>query len=167
MYTKNTQKNKYYEREQMNTNCGSFALNIEEWYEPDDSLSEDNWEVADNLAKEGNLSNDEIEKLIFERSVYGIMNDFDGELERIDSPKDYIDSDNTELIAFRTSTYVDDDCANADTDFHFKVFRDGRWQEKYGCGPVIDNVELEENSYWGSGFYVYENPTAYFVHKLT
>ena len=38
---------KYYEDYPLEGNCGSFALRIEEWYEPDDSLSCDNNDYAE------------------------------------------------------------------------------------------------------------------------
>lgn len=165
-YTKNSNKN-YYKENEKDTNCGSFALNIEEWYEPDDSLQNDNWVVAEGMFKSGDYTDKEIIEVLFERSVNGILKDFDDEIRRVPNEKAEL-KNNEELIAFRIGTNFWFDPQNfydLDVDFHFQVLRDGRWQEKFGTGSVHDCEKDNLYKDWETSTFLYENPTAFFAHK--
>ena len=62
-----------------------------------------------------------------------------------------------ELIAFRA--FVNEDC---NWDFHFKVLRNGLWQEKCGSDPV----RFCEEDDWHNGLVEYISYTSYFAKKL-
>ena len=165
-YTKNSNKN-YYKENEKDTNCGSFALNIEEWYEPDDSLRDENWVIAEEMFKSGDYTDKEIIEALFERSVRGILKDFDGEIRRVPNEKAEL-KNNEELIAFRIGTdfwFDPQSVDDLDVDFHFQVLRDGRWQEKFGSGPVHDCEKNNLDKDWETTSFLYEKPTAFFAHK--
>ena len=148
---------KFYDENPKRANCGSFAFNIEEWYCPDvyfehdigidiDSWIEqgfatgaDEWELADDLASI--------------LSKY-ILSDFK-DVRLLYNPS-YIQP-GEELIAFRT--FVDEDF---NWDFHFKVLRNGLWQEKCGSDPV----RFCEEDDWHNGLLDYISYTFYFAKKL-
>ena len=106
-YTRNHDPH-YYEDHPVGTNCGSYALNIKEWY--DNELYENYADIED-----------WVDCLLYEGY----------ELREVTSIDDC--AQNEEIIAFRT--YVDLDFYE-DFDFHFKVLRNGEWSEKNGNGPV-------------------------------
>ena len=155
-YTRNYNPN-YYEENQHYANCGSFVFQIEEWYSPDEYFENnfgqcigewieqgledgcDEWDLSDGLAE------------IF---IDYILMDFD-DVRYMWSPAEL--QDDEELIAFRT--YVCDDC---NWDFHFKVFRDGHWQEKCGGDPVRFCDEWD----WHNGLVDYISSTFYFARKV-
>ena len=167
-YTKNSNKN-YYKENESNTNCGSFALNIKEWYEPDRSFPDENWVIAEALFESGDYTDREMLEILLERSVEGILKDFDGEIRRV--PNELIElKSNEELIAFRIGTnlwFDPTDCSDFDVDFHFRVFRDGRWQEKYGSGSIQDCEKGSLHKDWETSTFLYEDPTAFFVHTVS
>lgn len=163
-YTTNTDKN-FFRKNQKETNCGSFALNIEEWYQPDDSMDEDNDEFASYLWETGDYTLDEILIELLDRCVEGIDRDFGDEITFIDSPSQYKEKENEELIAFRVGLY-DNDSFYISTDFHFRVFRNGRWQEKCGRGPIETDIELEADDPWELYNWIYNSPIVYFIHRL-
>jgi hypothetical protein len=87
--------------------------------------------------------------------VQGILEEFNGELEICGGwpPK----TDDVELIAFSTYCYANSS-KYSDYDYHFKVFRDGKWMEKCGSGPVEECTE----DGWGD----YIGDVTYFYHKI-
>ena len=159
-YTKNTDPN-YFIAYPEESNCGSYALNVEEWYDPESELFNlvgyiNEW--IDELYDMG-YSVDEIADIYAEKLVEKILSDFEGEIREIYYPSE-VDTDE-ELIAFRGWCYVDIDNW-VDYDFHFKVFRDGFWKEKCGHGPVRFCTEDD----WSYGFRTYNSETIYFAHKI-
>ena len=84
------------------------------------------------------------------------MEDFKGELrlqKAGEEPKQ-----NEELISFATFAYYSEEEGDSNYDFHFKVFRDGKWMEKNGWGPV------HECSEWDWGDYI--SDVYYLIHKI-
>lgn len=160
--TRNTDLN-YYKEYPTKGNCGSFALRIEEWYEPDDSLKVWNYDYAIELLTKGANRKTILDKLL-KRSLVGIKNDFGDSIVFLNKLSDYKEKKDEELIAFRVG--FEQYKNYTDTDFHFRVFRDGRWQEKCGAKEVIDNISLEEDRPWNSYGQIYDSEIAYFVHKL-
>lgn len=153
-YTRNSDLS-YYETHRHDANCGSYALRLNEWYDLDyyfeDVTGYYIGEWITEKSEEG-YNDYEISTMYGDILVQGILEEFDGELEICGGwpPK----TDGVELIAFSTYCYAN----YGDYDYHFKVFRDGKWMEKCGSGPV---EECTEDS-WGD----YIGDVTYFYHKI-
>lgn len=156
-YTRNSDLT-YYNDEQYYTNCGSYALRLNEWYDLDEYFEEttgyyiDEWIGKKN---EEGYNDYEISTMYGDILVDGILEDFKGELEICGGQPP--ESTDIELIAFSTFCYAEC-CRFPDYDYHFKVLRDGKWMEKCGSGPV---EECTENG-WGD----YIGDVTYFYHKI-
>ena len=129
-YTRNSDP-EYYDKNRYCANCGSYALRLCEWYDPETYLMDQTDTVY-------------VEEWIEHMALNGYDN-YD-----ITDPT----TSDKELIAFNGFCSCDDNY-NIDYDFHFKVFRDGMWSEKPGCEPV-KFCELEEwGRYTGEPVYMY------------
>lgn len=148
-YTKNNDPN-YYEKHQGSSNCGSFAFQIEEWYSPDEGFDVEEWI---DCGYNGGWDDYELADSFVEQLIPVILDDFDN--VRFIFSKAELES-NEELIAFRT--WVEE----GNWDFHFKVLRDGLWQEKCGSDPVRFCSEDD----WHNGIMDYNSYTVYFARKL-
>ena len=156
-YVRNSDPNYYVEKYE-EANCGSYALNLQGWYDPEGYFCSwyDCEYVDDGLLEllQCGYSEDEVNEIYAEVLVDGIMSEFEGEIRLVDR-YDLIDDDE-ELIAFRTfALFEGDEFINSD--FHFRVYRDGTWMEKQGWHPV-EECEEEE---WG----MYDSQIYYFAHK--
>ena len=151
-YTRNRDLT-YYETNRARANCGSYALRLNEWYDPEDYVEDiigNTYEWIEELAEEG-YEDWEIATMFAEIMVDGILQEFNGELELCDG---YLtDEPNIELVALCTWCAYDD--MGSDWDFHFKVYRNGKWMEKNGCGPVIECDEDNWGRYNSDIFYMY------------
>ena len=156
-YTRNSDL-KYYETNRTEVNCGSYALRLNEWYDLDTVFEDrmgyyiDEW--ISEKGKEG-YSDYEISTMYGDILVEAMLENMADELEQCDGAPPTTDDE--ELIAFCTFCY----CENTqwpDFDYHFKVFRDGKWMEKIGTGPVHECDEFD----WGD----YIGDVTYFYHKL-
>lgn len=152
---------KYYEEHCGEANCGSYALNLQGWYDPEGYFCHvydcEYPDDAMGILYESGYDEDEINRLYADILVEGILEEFDGELRQVDWRESI--EDNEELIAFRTFAICEDDEGEYfHYDFHFKVFRDGKWMEKHGSYAVQECDEDE----WGN----YNSKTYYFAHKL-
>lgn len=156
-YTRNSDLT-YYEKYPKKTNCGSYALRLNEWYHLNAYFTEkmdrslDSWIEE---KKEEGYSNYEISCLYGDILTEVLLERFEGELELCDGslPK----TNDIELVAFNTFCYYDME-GFIDSDFHFKVFRDGIWKEK--CGT--ERVRICNEFYWGD----YIGDPIYFYHKI-
>lgn len=150
----------YYEKYSRDTNCGSYALRLNEWYPLDERFEDEMGMDIDKWAyKEGRrgVSDEELTSVYSEVLLNCLLEDFEGELKVCDGALPT--SDNVELIAFNTfCSYNEKRRYPVDSDFHFKVFRDGVWKEKCGCGKV---KECDEFS-WG----IYTGEVVYLYHRL-
>ena len=153
-YTKNSNPNHYIEHE-YETNCGSYALRIQEWYEVDFDM-----QVYALQMKDEGADDEEIYWTITDEATILLLYEFENELRQLTGADDFI-ADNEELIAFRISLETWDDYG---ADFHFRVFRGGKWMEKCGCQEVRE-CEFEEDS-WETGL-IYEGPIVYFAHQIS
>ena len=141
VYKRNTEPGIFYGEGSGDLNCGSFALDVNEWYTP--YWFEDNGEYCESEREEwmytllcDGHSRQEVMSYVLEADFDYILRTCPW-LEQIDyediQPEDRV-------IAYRLS--LDEiDCAedfnyDLDTDFHFRVLIDGEWYEKNGCGPV-------------------------------
>lgn len=156
MYTKNTNEDLYVVNA-FNTNCGSYALRLNEWYDPEvylDKIIGDVYDWIENMII-GGYSEEEISSIYGEILVEGMLEEFKGALEICGGrPPETSDK---ELIVFNTWCRWDD-VNGADYDFHFKVFRHNKWMEKRGTTHVRE-CKLEE---WGK----YIGEPIYMYHKI-
>ena len=156
-YTKNSDLN-YYETHQWESNCGSYALRLNEWYDPE-AYFEIKVGCIDDWAKElgsNGYENFEVSTMYGEELIKGMLEEFNGELEICNGtiPED----PKVELIAFSTLCNWRDDFETVDIDFHFKVFRNGKWMEKCVTSEVREFDEFE----WGP----YNEDVTYFYHRI-
>ena len=156
-YTRNSDLN-YYETDRWATNCGSYALRLNEWYELDQYFEDvtgyyiDEW--IDEQGENG-YSDYEISTMYGDILVDGILEEFKGELEVCDGRPPT--TSNVELIAFSTYCYYIEE-GSSDFDYHFKVLRNGKWMEKCGTYKVRECDEDE----WGD----YIGDVTYFYHRI-
>ena len=146
IYQRNSNPNIFYEKEQ-ELNCGSFALNVTEWYVPyieeadvDDyesmmyTADERDFRISE-LFRDG-YSREEVMLDILDRDFEFILKTCPW-LEPIERDEINIDD---RVIAYRLSMmcedYPDDFDPDRDMDFHFRVLIDGEWWEKNGAGEV-------------------------------
>lgn len=156
-YTHNTDLT-HYERNREKTNCGSYALRLNEWYHLNRRFEEVMHEWCDTWIRdkhEEGYSDYEISCMYGEALAECMLEDFKGELELCSGKEPT--TDDVELIAFNTFCH-DDGNWGIDSDFHFKVFRDGTWKEKCGRCPVQEC----DKYYWDD----YIGDPIYFYHKI-
>ena len=169
LYKRNNNPGLFYD-EPDETNCGSFALNVTEWYYPyitSDSDSEDLWKYeeyerenwARDLLMEG-YSREEVMEDITERDFEFILKTCPWLVPIDESEIDTKDR----VIAYRLSLEVPDDLDDFDmddsSDFHFRVLIDGEWWEKNGAGPV-HRVEQMNDIWEVDDWLVYDGPIRY------
>lgn len=153
-YTRNSDL-KYYESNPESTNCGSYALRLNEWYDPEKYFEDTTgWFIEDwitDLAKD--YLDEEISNKFNDILVEGMLIEFQEELELCDGsiPTD----ENVELIAFNSFCCYDEDNNFSDYDFHFKVYRNNRWMEKRGAEEVRECDIKEWGRYIGEPIYMY------------
>lgn len=156
-YTRNSDLN-YYETHAEESNCGSYALRLNEWYDPEKYLEDKVGDIGEwvaELGREG-YENFEASNIYAEELIEGMLKEFKGELVICEGK---IPTDpQVELIAFGTFCYWDKRFKRVDVDFHFKVFRDGKWMEKCGTLEVQESDEFE----WEP----YNSDITYFYHKI-
>lgn len=159
-YTRNSDLN-HYKEFQASTNCGSYALRLNEWYHLnllfEEEMGEWTYTWIRNKAEEG-YTEYEISALYGRILARCMLAEFKGDLEICDGTPP--ETDDVELVALNTFCYCDDpECFESiDTDFHFKVFRDGVWKEKCGRQAVRECDGL----FWGG----YIGKPIYFYHKI-
>ena len=155
IYSRNTNLD-YYIDEQEYTNCGSYALRLNEWYDPEDYFERRIGNICDWIGDQtdAGYSDEEISNIYGEILFEGISEEFANEIELWNGMPP---APGTELIAFNTFCRWDDDWG-ADWDFHFKVLRDGKWMEKCGPLPVEECDEYD----WGR----YIGTPIYFCHRI-
>lgn len=129
-YTRN-QDMSFWDKRRTHANCGSYALNVQEWVVPvdDDEYDHDTredmmygiWEVTEDEK--------EVADALAERDWEQILADFPY-LKPIGHPREV--PDDKEVIAYRVGIRYDEGEDYLDEDFHFRVRRNGVWYEKQG-----------------------------------
>ena len=156
-YTRNNDP-KYFINNPTEGNCGSFALNIKEWYISDRDW--DNFEVVHKMVEDGYDLEEIFDYLTF-INVKTILEDFDDVRTLLD--KNDVQPDE-ELIAYRIGIFWDEDFEEYDTDFHFRVRRDGVWMDKPGDTEVRICGFSEDD--WVSDSIIYNGPIIYLAKKI-
>ena len=160
-YTSNNDPN-YYETHRFDTNCGSYALRLKEWY---DNEIDEEWGGASEWIEEladAEIPFSEIPDIIAKAYIDELLLDFpENELVLLNKITQNILKDMTvELIAFRVyapiQEYLMNDCTCFD--FHFRVWRDGHWMEKNGS-QAVRKCNLTD---WGK----YNSSTFFLLHKI-
>ena len=159
-YTKNSNPN-YFIENPLDGNCGSFALNVEEWYISD--LDIDNTITASEMLDEGRDIDDVFDYLTF-MNVKQILKDFEGEVRILFNKRNVHEDE--ELIAYRIGIFTDEETEEIETDFHFKVRRNGKWMEKPGSTEVRE-CDLKEDEEWvNSSNTIYNGPVIFLAKKI-
>lgn len=155
-YTRNSNL-LYYEEYPDEANCGSYALRLNEWYDPEYYFEVTEGEIYSWIEEKFNEGYEdwEISTIYGKILAEGMLKEFQDELELCNGNP--APTNDVELIAF--NTFCGNYSYGYDYDFHFKVFRDGKWMEKCGTGPVKE-CELDE---WGD----YIGNTIFFYHGVT
>ena len=152
-YTRNSDLT-YYESHPDDANCGSYALRLNEWYDPEEYFEDINGDIRgwiEEMYEEG-YSDCEITDIYSSILVEGMLQEFEGELELCDGRAPT--TSDKELIAINSFCIFDEDYSS-DIDFHFKVFRDGIWSEKCGSEEIRFCEEDEWGRYIGDPVYMY------------
>ena len=139
-YRRNNDLN-YYNEYRDYANCGSYALRLEGWYDPEDYFYFLHGSICEWIEEQLEFYDEyDIANFYAADLIEGMLQEFDGELRLINSYSEV--KANEELVLFSTF------CShNLDYDFHFKVFRDGKWMEKNGTGEVHECSDEEWGKY--------------------
>lgn len=134
----------FWEHQQPNANCGSFAFNVQNWFVPfEDEIDGDT--LISDMIEEGYDENDIMDALLAEsaRAMESMMPD---NLKQIKSYEINALAPDTTIVAYRLGLSISD-CGGYDFDYHFKVRLNGEWWEKNG-GYKAHPCELQDNEPW-------------------
>lgn len=172
LYKRNTDPGLFLNKE-TETNCGSFALNVTEWYLPyledpvydDDELwkyeVDERMRFAYDLAQEG-YSAMEIMEAVTDRDFDFILKTCPWLVPMDEEEVDGADPQER-IIAYRLALEIPDELEEFDIeengDFHFRVRINGEWWEKNGATAIhkVDNPDVWEVDDW----LVYNGPIRY------
>lgn len=146
----------HYEKCRWETNCGSYALRLNEWYIFDSFEEGEEYYWIRDLFSNG-YNDEEISNIYAEILVDELINDFKDTLIPVTNARPPETKDE-ELIAFAAYCTYDYYYDYINWDFHFRVYRDGGWKEKCGCEKVKDCDIID----WGN----YISNVFYFIHKI-
>lgn len=129
-YTRNSDMT-YWDIPRKHSNCGSYALNVQEWVVPVDDDEYDHDTRDDIMYGVWEATEDEKETAdaLAARDWEQILRDFPY-LRPIPHPTAV--PDDVEVIAYRVGIAYDESADYLDEDFHFRVRRNGVWYEKHG-----------------------------------
>ena len=151
-------------------NCGGLALGTYSWYLPYDLDGDDDEEQL--IVKdwhEAGYSEKEICQMLTDQYVEYMLNDFGGRLQILHDVHEAAPTDT--IIMFRVGVSImevegwdeDDDELDMyyDTDFHFRVRRNGHWIEKMGDRPI--SISSEDYDLWEGCALNYNGPIVLMV----
>lgn len=148
-------------------NCGSYALNLLDWFTPferNEADEEGDWDERFQHIIDVHLvtkSKEDTIKLVLEEDVEFMLRSLP-ELRRIQSPEE--GETNERVIAYRLMVILNEYGEVTDTDFHFRVRINDKWSEKCGSCPIQDCCFDEDiTSPWIDGSLKYEGEIAYFA----
>ena len=146
----------FWEGNSGNCNCGSYALNITDWYYPyPERQSFEAWIVE--MTEDG-VSMERMRDIIFYNNVYNIERQFEDYLIPIESPHDVVTC--VDVIAFRIS--LTGTSEHLLYDFHFKLRHDGKWTEKMGWDDVRECELKPDEPWYEDEDLIYSGPIKYF-----
>lgn len=158
----NRAKSTFWNRPQPDSNCGSFALGVEEWFYPynceGDELEESRDRIIDYMSELG-CTREEIMEALLIADTEVILQECPW-VEQI-SLEEAEDSDR--VVAYRVyyNEYDPDD-----TDFHFRVRINGFWFEKCGEHPIrFCGTFADEEPWLGQADILYDSEVCYFRFK--
>ena len=170
LYKKNNNPD-LFDEEMRETNCGSFALNVTEWYTPyliDDRVEDESYvyteeeraAMAFELLAEGWSREDVMAEIT--------LRDFEFILKTcpwlVPIEKEEINREDR-IIAYRLSLEVPGDVEDFDMDdcgdFHFRVLLDGEWWEKNGAGEVHKVLDPDNEIWEVDDWLIYDGPVMY------
>lgn len=160
-YTRNLDHH-FWEQDQRHSNCGSYALNIQEWVYPDDEESlEDREDVMYNMW-DATMDEDETANALAERDWSAILRLFSF-LRPVDTHTAADPS--KEVIAYRVGIAYNEEEDYLDEDFHFRVRRNGVWYEKCGTMRPHECFNQDVEAEWATpnGDLIYNSRTYYAV----
>lgn len=159
---------KFWSKHHDDCNCGSFALDVTDWFCPYDNGGDYTLESRDelfiDLMNEG-YSREDVMSQIMQYDVAEILRVCPW-LEIISNPEDI--ADNERVIAYRLSLKKEDfDEGEIDEDFHFRVRIGGFWFEKCGMDAIrfCPNQNVEEAEWLSSDNLVYDGEIIFFRVK--
>lgn len=170
------QKNKdpsFWDVQHYSCNCGSFALNLTNWFYPYEEEDDSNRIEEVIFLVNNNTPKEEILDLFLDLDTNYLLDNFKNDLVLIKEEDIQNLPAATEIIAFRIAIHYPEDCApnslssdDVDMDFHFKVRRNGKWQEKIG-GCEIRECKLQEDKMWSLRYNrnYYNSKIKYFIKK--
>ena len=126
-YTRNYDHH-FWEEDQRHSNCGSYALNVQEWVYPDDDESLEDREDLMYDVWDATMDVDETADTLAERDWDALLRMFSF-LRPVDAPCEDLTK---EIVAYRVGITYDEESDQLDEDFHFRVRRNGIWYEKQG-----------------------------------
>lgn len=153
-------------------NCGGYALRTFNWFVPY-TIGNSNKMVALDMLEDG-CSFQEVRQELFRRDVQFILRALPEKVRLLKSNARL--ASNEELVAFRVHCSIcgdffdpkdDFSLEEVETDFHFRVRRNGKWMEKNGAGPIVRCRPFTQRVWNGNdrcGF-PYYGETALFVVK--
>ena len=167
----------FWAKKRLGCNCGSYALNIDSWfipYDEDEYPALDREDFIASLYASGNDVNS-IMDILLEGDVEGILEQCPW-IEQ--TSKEEINDDDI-VVAYRLALTIEDwnpdedaDIFQADyidTDFHFRIRRNGVWEEKCGNTPITrckEQVWEEFEKPWDTGWgVIYRSTILYFRYK--
>ena len=146
----------FWKQTRENCNCGSFALNLTEWFSPCDDYDDRKDFITDLLAGLANPVGEDLfeaENEILDQDELYMLSHFPQLIPltiRDISELDAID-DCYPIIAYRIGIDCNADGvmeeSDFDEDFHFKVRINGEWWEKNGSGE-IHQCALDAHKSW-------------------
>lgn len=127
-YTRNRDLS-FWDEERRHSNCGSFALNIQEWVIP---CEEEERDYRDDMMYNYVDASDTIEEAADKLAEYDWKNILKLFPFLKPIPTHTAADPQTEIIAYRVGLRLYEDSKELDEDFHFRVRRNGVWYEKQG-----------------------------------
>ena len=147
-------------------NCGGYALKTFSWYCPyefdeDTHPYDSNLDWMESLLYQNGLTIEEATEEILWGNVNKMLEDFAEKL-RVVQKDEHLKADE-ELIAYRLSVMKDEKWVE-EMDFHYAVFREGKWKHKLGRDKIRPFKFTEES--WETSYFIYNSPIVYLAHKI-
>lgn len=147
-------------------NCGGYALKTFNWYRPY-AYDKKNYpwrslmDRVEYLVYNEGFDKEEAVSILLEEHTKKMLEQF-AETLRVVSLNTHLE-EGEELIAYRLAVLMDGEYID-DIDFHYIVFRAGKWRSKLGR-QKIKPFQFTEKP-WKTEYFVYDSPIVYLAHKI-